>query len=109
MSQRLHLLQQLLTQTPNDTFALFAIAKEYESVGNQEQALSHYLQLRDIDPDYVGLYYHLGKLYAQTGHPEEALQVFRDGMAVAKKLGDTHSFNELNGARMELDDSDDDF
>jgi tetratricopeptide (TPR) repeat protein len=109
MRQRLQLLQQMLASSPNDTFTLFAIAKEYEGMGELEQALAHYLQLRATDPDYVGLYYHLGKLYEKTEQFEVALQTYRAGMDIAKKLGDSHSLSELNGARMELDDSDEDF
>lgn len=107
MSQRLQTLQQILSQTPGDAFTLFAIAKEYEGLGQTDQALAFYLQLRDSDPDYVGLYYHLGKLYEKTAQPDAAMQAYRTGMEVAKKQGDTHSYSELNGAWMELADDDD--
>ena len=109
MRNRLQLLQEILAKTPNDSFALFAIAKEYEGRGENSQALYHYLQLRSADSDYVGLYYHLGKLYEKTGNPEAALEAYQAGMAVAKKLGDNHAYSELNGARFELDDTDDDY
>ena len=108
MSQRLQLLQQILEKTPGDSFALFAIAKEHEGLGDSPKALAFYLQLRESEPDYVGLYYHLGKLYEKLGQAEQALQAYRDGAAIAKKLGDLHALSELNTAKMELDDSDDD-
>ena len=66
MSQRLQILQEMLAKSPNDSFTLFAIAKEYEGLGKADQALDFYLTLREKDPDYVGLYYHLGKLYEKT-------------------------------------------
>lgn len=109
MSQRLQRLQQLLQTTPNDSFALFAIAKEYEGMGQNEQALEYYVQLRNHDPGYVGLYYHLGKLYEKLGNAPEALGAYRSGIEIARQAGDMHSLSELNGARLELDDSDDDF
>lgn len=109
MSQRLQILQEMHAKSPDDSFTLFAIAKEYEGLGQADQALAFYLMLRDKDPDYVGLYYHLGKLYEKTVQPELALQAYRSGMEVAKKQGDNHAWSELNAAKMELTDDDDDF
>ena len=107
MSQRLHFLQQILEKSPNDSFSLFAIAKEHEGAGDAEQALTYYLRLRDNDPGYVGLYYHLGKLLLKLNRPDDALQTYRSGMEVARKAGDMHAFSELNGARLEIDEEDD--
>ena len=107
MSQRLQLLQQILEKTPGDAFALFAIAKEHEGLGDLPQALSFYLQLHESDPDYVGLYYHLGKLYEKLNQPDAAIQTYRAGMQVAKKAGDQHAYSEIYAANLELDDSDD--
>ncbi len=108
MSQRLQLLQQILEKSPGDSFTLFAIAKEHEGLGDAQKALDFYLQLRASDPAYVGLYYHLGKLYEKTNQPEQALEAYRTGMEVAQKAGDRHAFSELSAAKMEIDDSDDD-
>ncbi|MBK8967698.1 MAG: tetratricopeptide repeat protein [Saprospiraceae bacterium] len=109
MSQRLQILQEMLAKSPDDSFTLFAVAKEYEGLGQADQALAFYLKLRDLDPDYVGLYYHLGKLYEKMAQPDPALQAYRTGMEVAKKQGDNHAWSELNGAKLELTDEDDDF
>ncbi len=107
MAQRLQLLQQILEKSPNDSFALFAVAKEYEGQGNPEQALEFYQRLLQTDPGYVGLYYHLGKLYLKINRPDDALQTYRTGMEVARKAGDMHAYGELNGARLEIDEDDD--
>lgn len=109
MNKRLPLLQQLLESNPTDSFALFAIAKEYEGLGDMQQALHFYQRLYTTNPGYVGLYYHLGKLYEKTGQQPEALQAYQEGMTVARQAGDHHALGELNAARMELDDSDEDF
>lgn len=107
MSKRLPLLQQLLESNPNDSFALFAIAKEYEGMGELAQALEFYQRLQTTNPAYVGLYYHLGKLLEKTGRPAAALEAYRRGMEVARQAGDQHAFSELSAARLELDDLDD--
>jgi tetratricopeptide (TPR) repeat protein len=103
---RLEMLLELRKEQPNDAFMLFALAKEYEKGGDADQALSYYLELLSVNPGYVGLYYHLGKLYEQKNTPEKAIATYRSGMEVAKKAGDMHAWAELNGARMQIDEED---
>lgn len=104
MTNRLQLLLQMLDASPGDAFTLFAVAKEYEKAGDRAQALHFYLRLRETNAAYVGLYYHLGKLYEKMEQLEQALQVYREGMAVARQAGDAHALAELNGARLEIDE-----
>ncbi len=104
MSNRLQSLQQLLKSTPDDSFLLFAIAKEYEKLQNDEEALGHYLKLLERDPDYVGAYYHLGKLYERLDQLEKALDTYSTGMLAAQKAGDQHALSELAGAKLNLEE-----
>lgn len=100
---RLTQLQNLLADSPNDAFLLFALAKEFEGNGNQEQALQHYLHLRQTSPEYVGLYYHLGKLYEQLEQAEQALEAYSEGLDQAQKAGDRHAWSELSSAKLNLE------
>ena len=103
---RLELLLQLLEEQPTDAFTLFALAKEYEKTNDLANALHYYLKLREINPNYVGLYYHLGKLQELLDKPEAAIATYKEGMIVAKAAKDMHAYGELNGARMIIDDED---
>jgi tetratricopeptide (TPR) repeat protein len=103
-SPRLQLLLGLLTDQPKDSFVLFALAKEYEKLGQNESALVFYERLQAADPDYVGLYYHLGKLHERAERIDAAVTVYQSGMLVAKKVGDQHAFAELAGAKMQWTD-----
>ncbi len=96
-------LQYLLESSPNDAFLLFAVAKEYESVGDEMRALEYYQRLAEADPGYVGLYYHLGKLLEKLDRPEEAKAAYDKGMEVAKIAGDRHAWSELSAARMDME------
>lgn len=102
--KRLDQLLNFLEQSPQDAFILFAVAKEYEGLGQTEAALAHYLKLKTADPDYVGLYYHLGKLYEHLENIPEAIQTYKDGMLVANKQENRHAFGELNEALMGIED-----
>ncbi len=104
MSQRLTYLTQLFEASPTDSFVLFALAKEYEKSGDLAQALDFYLKLHTADSAYVGLYYHLGKLYEQQQDIPNAVAAYRQGIAVARAAGDRHAESELVGALMEWED-----
>jgi len=99
---RLQQLENFLKEDPNDTFLLFAIAKEYENGGDLARALEFYLKLKNTDAHYVGLYYHLGKLYARQNETDLAIETYETGMRVSKAANDTHAFNELRGALDEI-------
>ncbi len=100
---RLEYLLQLQAEQPDEAFTLFALAKEYEKLVQPDVAREHYLLLREKHPDYVGLYYHLGKLQEQTDSHEIAADTYRAGMEVAKAANDRHAFGELNAALLEID------
>ncbi|WP_316829318.1 tetratricopeptide repeat protein [Pedobacter aquatilis] len=97
-STRLSKLLEFLESDPNDPFILYALATEYNSQNDKENAYSFYLQLTDKHPDYVGTYYHLGKLYEKDGKKEQAIEVYQKGMLVARNKRDMHAFSELQGA-----------
>lgn len=103
-SPRLQQLFQFLEASPEDAFILFAIAKEYEGLAAEEKAMEYYLRIQQNSPDYVGMYYHLGKLYVRQEAIEQALSTFEQGMEVAKSQGDRHALSELAGAKLEIED-----
>lgn len=97
-STRLSKLLEFLTTDPNDPFILYALATEYNSGGNIDEALIYYHKLINDHPDYVGTYYHLGKLYEKDTKKEQAIVIYQKGMAVARAKKDMHAFSELQGA-----------
>lgn len=102
-SNRLNRLLSFLKESPDDSFILFAIAKEHEKLEDVASALEYYEKLVAIDPDYVGTYYHLGKLHEAEEETEKALDVYQKGIDIAKKIKDQHALSELMGAKMNLE------
>ena len=100
---RLNQLKAMLEESPHDAFLLFALAKEYEKLGEQETALRYYLHLEEHEPGYVGTYYHLGKLYEQIGEAGLALETYDKGIEAARRAGDQHAMGELASAKMALE------
>ncbi|MBL7827838.1 MAG: tetratricopeptide repeat protein [Saprospiraceae bacterium] len=106
MTPRRQQLLQLLDSSPGDSFLLFALAKDHESSGESESAMAYYQELLRTNPDYIGLYYHLGKLFEKNQDFSAAVQTYKNGIRIAKAAGDQHAAAELSGALMELEDPD---
>ncbi len=102
-SNRLQQLLHLLESSPTDSFILFALAKEHEKLMEEEKALDYYQKLVQLDPGYVGTYYHLAKLYEKREQVNEALETYQKGMQIAKEMGDRHALAELSSAKMNLE------
>ncbi len=100
---RLNALLEFHREDPEDPFTRFALAQEYAKLGDEKQALSYYEGLVDDQPDYVGTYYHLGKLYEKLDRNDEARATYRTGMAIAQQQSDFHARAELNDALLQLE------
>ena len=95
---RLQLLYNLLADQPDDPFLNHALALEEIKRGRDPEARRLFESLLAQSPDYVGSYYHLGKLLERQGDEQAACEVYERGMAVARTLGDQHALSELQGA-----------
>lgn len=93
---------EFLKDTPNDPFLHYAIAQEYNKLGKKQLALEKYQDLVSRFPNYVGTYYHLGKLQIELGFKQEAMTTFETGIKIAQELKEQHSLAELQSARLEL-------
>jgi len=102
-NSKIALLESFLKQDPNDEFTRFALAMELKKSGDIEKSESVYCDLLELDPDYVGAYYHLGKLYEESGRLELAQQTYKTGIDIAHKVNDLHAASELQQALMEID------
>lgn len=94
-NQRLDQLFDFLETSPNDPFILYAIASEYMKLKDFDRALRYFQELLAKRPDYVGTYYHFGKLYELMDRQDDALDIYNRGMLVAKRANDLHAFSEL--------------
>jgi predicted Zn-dependent protease len=100
---RIDLLKQFLDEDPDDSFSRYALAMEYAKLGRLEEAVTEYRSVRDRDPNYVATYYQLGKALENQGDVDAAREAYRAGIAVASRLRDAHTRDELASALGELD------
>jgi Tfp pilus assembly protein PilF len=99
---RIAKLKEYLEKTPEDSFLQHALALEYIKLGDDETARKFFENLLELNPGYVGSYYHLGKLWERAGNSKTAIEVYEKGMKVAKAAGDGHAYNELQAAQEDL-------
>ena len=100
---RLAALLEFYRDDPDDPFTRFALAQEQRKRGADAEALAFFEGLTRDHPDYVGTYYHLGKLYEGLGRTDDALRTYRAGVDAATKAADPHARAELQSALLEAE------
>ena len=93
----------MLETDPNNSFLLFAIAKELENEENWQEARNTYENLFLNDDSYVALYYHYGKLLERLQEKEAASEMYKLGITKCLESNDLHSKSELQSALMNLE------
>lgn len=90
-------IEGMLAESPNDSFLLYALAMEYLKEGDTDEGIARLATLTQKDPDYQAAYFQLGQVLVEEGKPDEAKTWITDGIAAAKRIGDTHAATEMQG------------
>lgn len=91
-----------IQQDPSDTFSKFALALELLKEDQVEKAQLLFEAILKQDPDYLGVYYHLGKLYQRREMYKFAEEMFSKGIKVAEKKNESRTKSELSEALIQL-------
>ncbi len=96
-------IEEMLVEDPNDPFLRYGLAMEYVSAGQDDEAVRCFQELLRVASDYVPAYMQAGRTLARLGREEEARELFRSGIAVARQKGDEHAAGEMQGFLEGLD------
>lgn len=88
---------------PDDSFSKFALALEFIKQENLQRAKLLFENIYHNDPEYVGVYYHLGKLYERMELYNEAQSVYNEGIEVAAKQKERRTKQEIQEALTQLE------
>src|SRR3984893_13557072 len=99
---RVALLTQVLAQNPADAFARYGLAMEYAKAGEVDRALEEFGKLLVSHPDYTAGYFMAAQTLAKAGRQDEARTMLAEGIASAKKTGNTHAQGEMESMLEEL-------
>lgn len=105
MNQRLDKLLKM-NEIKQTDFTLFALAKEYEQLGDQSKALEYYSILEHQYPAITGFYYHFAKLLFELGDAEKFKRIVAQGKQACESAKDKHALSELMGLYQECIDDD---
>ena len=97
-TNRMEILQSMVAQNPQDSFARYGLAMEYAKSGDLERAMSEFTALIALNRDYCAAYYHGGQALEKLGRIEEARDLYERGIAAAARTGDQHTGSELQAA-----------
>jgi len=99
---RLAMLNDILTQNPNDVFARYGLAMEYSKSGHVEQAMEEFGKLLAANPDYTPGYFMAAQTLARENRITEAKKLLVDGIASARRTNNAHAQSEMEAMLMEL-------
>jgi predicted Zn-dependent protease len=99
---RLAILNEILTQNPNDAFARYGLAMEYSKAGEVDRALGEFQKLLTANPDYTAAYFMAAQTLARENRIKEAKKMLGDGIASAKRTNNAHAQSEMEAMLAEL-------
>jgi Tfp pilus assembly protein PilF len=103
MSTRLEQLIKLAGQAPDDAFIQYAMALEYVSNDDLEEAATTLENLMAKSPNYSAGYHQAGRVYEQLERIDDARRCYEKGVVVAEQQGDTKDRDEMRGSLLMLD------
>ena len=95
LEKRIGLFEQVLELDPEDVVANFGLGKIHLDLGDFEAAVPRFREAIRRQGDYSMAYNHLGTSLLALDRREEAVKVFREGIAVAAKRGDLMPMRDM--------------
>jgi predicted Zn-dependent protease len=87
--------EKLLGGPRDGAFLRFSLGNEYLKAGNPGAAAGHLREAVQRDPAYSAAWKLLGRALADSGAAQEALDAYRQGIAVAESKGDKQAAKEM--------------
>lgn len=99
---RIETFKTFITRSPADPFPRYGLAMEYKGALRHGDAWTEFQELLTKFPDYVPTYLMAGGTLLALARPDEAAEIFRKGIEVAGRTGDSHARKELETALAEI-------
>jgi len=87
--------ERMLAAGKDGALLRFGLGSEYLKAGNAAAATAHLQRAVGLDPSYSAAWKLLGKALAADGREDEALDAWREGIAVAERRGDKQAMKEM--------------
>jgi Tfp pilus assembly protein PilF len=97
-TNRLEMLEQMVSRDPNNTFARYGLAMEVANSGDWARAIVEFRALLQHDEDYAAAYFHAGQTLEKMGELEQARTMYEEGIEASTRKGDLHTRSEIEAA-----------
>ncbi len=84
----------MLVAEPDDPFLNYALALEVAKE-DPDAGLARLADMNARFPDHVPSFFRRGQILAEQGQPTAAMEVLKQGIQVARRLGDEHAAAEM--------------
>ena len=95
---RLATLSAMLEKKPRDAFLLYAMALEYRKKNDTPRAVEYFDKAIAVDPGYCPAWQQKAQALEAAGDIAAAKQAYRDGIAAAVQVGNSHAHEEMAAA-----------
>jgi|SRR5579863_1526478 predicted Zn-dependent protease len=99
---RVAMLNEILTQNPNDAFARYGLAMEHSKAGDAVRAMEEFGKLLATHPDYTAGYFMAAQTLVASNRREEARKMLVEGISSAVRTGNSHAQSEMTALLDEL-------
>ena len=96
------MLNEILSQNPDDAFARYGLAMEYSKTGEVERALEEFGKLLSAHPDYTAGYFMAAQALVSANRVAEARKMLVDGISSARRTNNAHAQSEMTAMLEEL-------
>jgi tetratricopeptide (TPR) repeat protein len=95
---RIALLESFVARAPDDPFPRYGLAMELGNRGRVDDALAAFADLVQRAPDYLPTYLMYGNALVAATRLDEAREIYRKGIALARGKRDGKTAGELEAA-----------
>jgi Tfp pilus assembly protein PilF len=99
---RLEQFKEFVEMDPNDTFSRYALAMEYMSIQNFDDAIHHFCEVLKMDSSYSAAYFQAAIASRKSGAVDQAEDFLNQGIAAAEKKGDWHARDEMKAMLQDM-------
>lgn len=101
---RLRKIEELLQQSPDDLFLLYAIGMEYLSHSDLQGAAEQFRKVLTKDPLHIPSHYQLALILRDQGNEAEAKTLVTEGLRLANEKKEMRNIREFTALLQEFND-----
>ena len=99
---RLEQFKEFVEMDPADTFSRYALAMEYMSIEQFNDAVGHFREVLRLDPTYSAAYFQAAIASRKSDSTDQAIDFLTHGIQAAEKKGDWHARDEMKALLEEI-------